>query len=237
MNIERDFKLFAKDYGVGGSTVDNYFSRVNSGKLEFKDENMTPYILEERQMNVTTLDVFSRLMKDRILFFNQDVRDDNMGLMVAQTLYLNDLSHEPIRLYLNSPGGGVIAGMSLYDTMMSIPPRVETTVMGMGASMGSILGTMKKLHNDDPKGTKTRRMLKHSRLMIHDIRGGNRGTYKDMEIDMKLSQELRGELFQVLANHSGKTVKKIEQLCDRDYWLTAENALKEGFIDEIISYN
>lgn len=237
MNLQKDFTLFAKSNNVGGANVDNYFSKINSiGRYNNTPSNMTPYILEERNMNVTTLDVFSRLMRDRILFFNQDVRDDNMGLLVAQALYLANVSDAPIKLYLNSPGGGVIAGMSLYDTLMSLAPRIETTIMGMGASMGSILGTIKKLHKDDEHDLKTRFMLKHSRLMIHDIRGGTSGTYLDQEISLKLSAELRQELFQVLANHSGKTAKEIEKMGNRDCWLTAEKALAHGFIDEIISY-
>lgn len=175
-------------------------------------------------------------MRDRILFFNQDVRDDNMGLLVAQTLYLANINDQPIKLYVNSPGGGVIAGMSLYDTFMSVAPRVEPTVMGMGASMGSILGTIKKLHKDDAPDTKTRSMLKHSRIMIHDIRGGTQGTYLDQEISLKLSSELRQELFKVLANHSGKTAKEVEKMGNRDCWLTADKALEHGFTDEIIPH-
>lgn len=231
MNYNKQFTLFARDYGFNSVRTEEYL------KTQMPN-NLTPYILEEREMNVTQMDVYSRLMKDRVLFFAEDVRDDNMSLLIAQYLFLNSLSDDPIKMYLSSPGGGVVAGLGLIDTILSLPSRFEPVIIGMGASMGSVLGSLKKLHKDDKSDTISRRMLKHSRLMIHDIRSGIApGTpHKDQLISIELSKELRSELFQILSNNSKFTPLEIEEMCDRDLWIKSDKALEYGFTDEIIQH-
>lgn len=201
---------------------------------------VTPYIIEERQMNMTQIDIYSRLMANRIIFLNEAVRDENMGILCAQYMYLNTVSDKPIQVYINSPGGSVVSGLSLIDIIQTQECRYEPTIMGMGASMGSVIGSIKKLHKDDPKDTITRRMLKNSFFMIHDIRssgGGGTTVFKDAVIDLNFSAKLRQILFTQLSINSGKyTSEEIEKMCDRDMWLDSSESLLHGFTDEIIQY-
>lgn len=218
----RDFAV--KGHGISGNKYDSFVSHVNK-----TPQNMTPYILEERQMNVSQMDVYSRLMMDRIIFFNHYVSAETMGIITAQALFLDSVENKDIKLLINSGGGDVISGMGFYDTIMTINSDVETTIVGMAASMGAILAT---------SGTKGKRnMLKHSRLMIHDIRGGNEGTYEDQKISFELTKELRNELFNVLSFNSGQSVEEINKLCQRDYWMKHDKAIELGFMDKVIEYN
>ena len=231
INYEKDFKRFSRDYNVNSTYIDDYYNNLNT-----IHKNMSPYVFEEREMRGYNIDVYTRLMRDRLIIFSEDFRADNMSLMIAQYLYLCNLSDEPIKMYINSPGGNCIDGLGLIDTIYSCKPRFEPTIMGMGASMGSVLSTIKKLHPDDPEDIKSRRMLKHSRLMIHDIRGGTSGTYKDQVISLELSKELRDELFTILSNNSKFNKNEIEEMCNRDMWIKSDKALEYGFTDEIIKY-
>lgn len=224
MNHGIEFQKYAtKHLGMSSTKVEGMLHHTVLGLPVAQ----TPYILEERSMNVTQLDVFSRMMADRIIFLNEQVDDHSMGIINAQMLFLASLDDKKdIQLFLNSPGGGVIAGLSLYDTMQFISPDVATTTMGMAASMGSILAS---------SGAKGKRsMLKHSRFMIHDIRGGAGGTYEDMKRSLELSKELREELFQILADNSGNTFDEIKEWCDRDNWMKSNEAKAKGFVDIVI---
>ena len=221
VNKEEFRKYAVKDQGISGSTMDSYFKQFT---------NLTPAIIEERQLNVTQMDVFSRLMMDRIIFFGTDVNDHVANVVTAQLLFLESVdSAKDILMYINSPGGSVYAGLGIYDTMQYVTPDVGTICTGIAASMGAILLTA---------GTKNKRTaLPHSRIMIHQPSGGMQGQSKDMEITLKQMQELRKDLYTILANHSGKSYEDIEKDSDRDYWMRAEEARKYGLIDEVLIKN
>jgi ATP-dependent Clp protease protease subunit len=188
---------------------------------------ISPTIIEERQLNVASMDVFSRLMMDRIIFLGAPIDDYVANIIQGQLLFLE--SSDPTKdiiLYFNSPGGSVHAGLGIYDTMQYINPDIASICTGMAASMAAILLA---------GGTKGKRMaLKHSRIMIHQPMGGAQGQAVDMEIQVKEIQKLKNELYQILANHTGNTFKKIEKDSDRNYWMTADEAKEYGMIDEIL---
>ena len=191
-------------------------------------EYISPTIIEERQMNVAAMDVFSRLMMDRIIFLGCPVYDDVANIIQAQLLFLE--STEPdkdIQIYINSPGGSVTAGLGIYDTMQLISSDVATICTGLAASMGAVLLTA---------GAKGKRSaLPHSRVMIHQPLGGVEGQASDIEITARQILRTKQELYEILALHSGVTIKKIEKDADRDYWMTAPEAQKYGLIDEVLS--
>ena len=188
---------------------------------------ITPYILEERQLNAVSMDVFSRLMMDRIIFLGVPITDDVSNIIQAQLLFLESVDNQKdIQIYLNTPGGSVSAGLGIYDTMMYIKPDVATICTGMAASMGSILlcaGQAKK-----------RSALKHARVMIHQPMGGVQGQATDIEIEAREIVKLKNELYEILAYHSGQPFDKIWKDADRDYWMTANEALEYGMIDEVL---
>lgn len=190
--------------------------------------SMTPYILEERQMNVQAMDVFSRLMMDRIIFLGTPVNDQVANIIQAQLLFLQSADAEKdIYLYINSPGGSVYAGLGIYDTMQYITPDVSTICTGLAASMGAVLLTA---------GTdKKRSSLPHARIMIHQPMSGTQGQVSDMEIALKETTRVRDELYKILAHHTGKTFDQISKDSDRDYWMSAEEAKKYGMIDEVLT--
>ncbi len=215
-----DFKKYAKGHmGISSMRLEKYTSLYNS--------YISPTIIEERQLNVASMDVFSRLMMDRIIFLGLPIDDYAANIIQAQLLYLD--SSEPgkdIQIYFNTPGGSVHAGLGIYDTMQYISCDVATICTGMAASMGAVLLTA---------GTKGKRSaLKHSRIMIHQPMGGAQGQASDLEITTREILKLRQELYAIIAKHSGNTVKKVEKDSDRDYWMTAEEALKYGMIDEVL---
>ena len=214
-----DFRKYAtKHLGMNSLVFDDVI-RSQAGYLN-------PYILEERQLNVTQLDVFSRLMMDRIIFLGTEVNDYTANVIQAQLLYLDSVDSErDISIYLNTPGGSVYAGLGIYDTMQFIRSRVATICTGMAASMGAVLLVAGE------KGM--RAALPHSRVMIHQPMGGIQGQASDIEITAKEILKLKDELYQIISDHSGQTVKKIRQDADRDYWMTAEEALKYGMIDKV----
>lgn len=218
-NLGKEFQKYAtKHIGINSNTLSSYSSKV---------VGMTPYIIEERQMNVSQLDVFSRLMMDRIIFFAADVNERVASIIQAQLLFLESVdSKKDINMYLNSPGGSVIDGLGIYDTMQFIAPDVATICVGMAASMGAVLMCA---------GAKGKRAsLKHSRIMIHQPLGGAYGQATDMEISVKLIQQFKKELYLIIAEHSGKTYEEVWKDSERDYWMTAQEAKDYGMIDEIL---
>lgn len=215
-----DFRKYAtKHVGLNGLAFDQYVSQVNS--------SLTPYILEERQLNVSQMDVFSRLMMDRILFLGTQIDDYTANIIQAQLLYLDSADPgKDISIYLNTPGGSVYAGLGIYDTMQYIGCDVATICTGMAASMGAVLLVA---------GAKGKRnALTHSRVMIHQPLGGAQGQASDMEITVREIKKLKTELYTIIANHSGNEFEKIERDSDRDYWMTAQEACEYGMIDQVL---
>ena len=222
--MNKDFKSFATaNCGISGTTL----NKIES-KLIIPQAYINPTILEERQLNVTQMDVFSRLMADRIIFLGTEIDDTVANVIIAQLLYLSSQDPEsPITMYLNTPGGSVYDGLAIYDTMQYISNEVQTVCTGLAASMGSVLLCA---------GEKGKRFaLPHSRIMIHQPLGGAHGQASDIEITAKEILKLKGELYQIIADHSGKTLKQIEKDADRDHWLTAKEAVEYGMIDNIFN--
>ena len=213
-----DFLKFAVSNGMNSMHVENAMNASAS--------YISPSILEERQLNVTQMDVFSRLMMDRIIFLGTEVNDYTANVIQAQLLYLDSVDSErDISIYLNTPGGSVYAGLGIYDTMQFVSSRVATICTGMAASMGAVLLVAGE------KGM--RAALPHSRVMIHQPLGGIQGQASDIEITAREILKLKDELYQIISDHSGQTVEKIRQDADRDYWMTAEEALQYGMIDKV----
>jgi ATP-dependent Clp protease protease subunit len=200
---------------------------INSMVLHDYQASMTPYIIEERQLNVAQMDVFSRLMMDRIIFLGTGINDQVANIIQAQLLFLESVdARKDIQIYLNSPGGGVYAGLGIYDTMQYINCDVATICTGMAASMGAVLLCA---------GAKGKRSaLRHSRVMIHQPMGGAEGQATDMEITVNEIKKLKKELYEIISNHSGQTFEKVEKDGDRDYWMIAEEAKAYGMIDELL---
>ncbi|TLX77749.1 ATP-dependent Clp endopeptidase proteolytic subunit ClpP [Labilibacter sediminis] len=216
----KDFQKYAtKHVGINSLALDKYTS-VTSGYI-------SPTIIEERQLNVASMDVFSRLMMDRIIFLGLPIDDTVANIIQAQLLYLESADpQKDISIYFNSPGGSVYAGLGIYDTMQYISSDVATICTGMAASMGAVLLTA---------GTKGKRSaLQHSRVMIHQPMGGAQGQASDIEITAREIQKLKKELYTIIANHTGNTFKKVEKDSDRDYWMTANEAKEYGMIDEVL---
>ena len=215
-----DFLKFAVDKGMNSMHVEKTMNASAS--------YISPSILEERQLNVTQMDVFSRLMMDRIIFLGTEVNDYTANVIQAQLLYLDSVDSErDINIYLNTPGGSVYAGLGIYDTMQFIGSKVATICTGMAASMGAVLLVAGE------KGM--RAALPHSRVMIHQPLGGIQGQASDIEITAREIIKLKDELYQIISDHSGQTMDKIRQDADRDYWMTAKEALEYGMIDKVYS--
>ena len=213
-----DFLKFAVDKGMNSMHVEKTMNASAS--------YISPSILEERQLNVTQMDVFSRLMMDRIIFLGTEVNDYTANVIQAQLLYLDSVDSErDINIYLNTPGGSVYAGLGIYDTMQFIGSKVATICTGMAASMGAVLLVAGE------KGM--RAALPHSRVMIHQPLGGSQGQASDIEITAREILKLKDELYQIISDHSGQTMDKIRQDADRDYWMTAKEALEYGMIDKV----
>ncbi len=189
---------------------------------------VSPTIIEERQLNVATMDVFSRLMMDRIIFLGAPIYDDAANIIQAQLLFLESVDPDKdIQIYINSPGGSVSAGLGIYDTMQLVAPDVATICTGLAASMGAVLLTA---------GARGKRSeLPHSRVMIHQPLGGAQGQASDIEITAREMMKTKRELYEILAAHSGVPIRKIEKDADRDYWLTAAEARDYGLIDEVLA--
>jgi ATP-dependent Clp protease protease subunit len=217
LEMAKQFKKYAtKHHGVNSL----YYDKIVS--------SMTPYIIEERQMNVASMDVFSRLMMDRIIFLGTGVDDYVANIIQAQLLFLESVdASKDIQIYINSPGGSVYAGLGIYDTMQFVKPDVATICTGMAASMGAVLlcaGAEGK-----------RSALPHSRVMIHQPSGGAQGVATDMEINLKEMLKLKNELYEIISKHSGQSFEKVHQDSERDYWMIAAEAKEYGMIDEVLT--
>jgi len=220
MNLQDEFQKYARlDRGISSLSQEKYMSVLNN--------YISPTIIEERQMNVASMDVFSRLMMDRIIFLGLPIDDYVANIIQAQLLFLESADPaKDIQIYFNSPGGSVHAGLGIYDTMQYISSDVATICTGMAASMAAVLLTA---------GAKGKRSaLPHSRIMIHQPMGGASGQASDIEITAREIQKLKKELYEIIAKHSGNTIKKIEKDSDRDYWMIAKEAKAYGMIDEIL---
>ena len=215
--IERDFKLFAKSQGVSATAIDKSINNI-----------ITPTIIEERQMNVAVFDVFSRLVQDRIIFLSGEVNQTSMDVIVAQMLYLDSVDNRDIHLYINSPGGDCYSGLELVSVMDFIKSDVSTTVLGMAASMGSVIAS---------NGTKGKRYaLPYSRVMLHQPSSSmGYERFTDSKIHLQEMESVRNDLYEVLARNSGKSFEEIIELCEHgDKWLKGQEAVDLGFIDQII---
>ncbi|RXG29469.1 ATP-dependent Clp endopeptidase proteolytic subunit ClpP [Leeuwenhoekiella palythoae] len=222
MNYADEFKKYAiKDQGVNSM----YYDKIMSSMYPV---GLTPNIIEERQMNAVAMDVFSRLMMDRIIFLGTGINDQVANIVQAQLLFLESTdASKDIQIYINSPGGSVYAGLGIYDTMQFIKPDVATICTGMAASMGAVLlcaGAQGK-----------RSGLTHSRVMIHQPLGGAQGQASDIEITAREILTLKEELYKIIAKHSGQPYDKVYEDSDRDYWMKADKALEYGMIDEILA--
>ena len=219
MKVNEFRKYAVKRQGLSGLAVDQYSSMVGN--------YISPTIIEERQLNIATMDVFSRLMMDRIIFLGVPIDDYVANIIQAQLLFLESVDPvKDIQIYLNTPGGMVYAGLGIYDTMQYISPDVATICTGVAASMGAVILCA------GAKGKRT--ALKHSRILIHQPMGGASGQASDIEITAKEIQKIKKELYEIIASHSGQDYKKIWKDADRDYWMMADEAKEYGMIDEVL---
>jgi ATP-dependent Clp protease protease subunit len=239
MNFGKEFEKYAvKHKGISSNTLDSYMkhsapnalANIPTGIINTQVTNLTPNIIEERPMNVAVMDVYSRLMMDRIIFIGYPISDEVANIVTAQLLFLESTDRtRDIQMYINSPGGSVHAGLGMYDTMQFITPDVATICTGMAASMAQVLmcaGTHGK-----------RTALRHSRIMMHQPSAGAGGQASDIEITVNQIRLLKRELYAIIAQHSGQTEEKVAQDCDRDKWLTAIEAKEYGLVDEVLLTN
>lgn len=221
MNTKEEFQKYARsEHHISSLTLGKYSSTAYGSYI-------SPTIIEERQLNIASMDVFSRLMMDRIIFLGTAIDDDVANIIQAQLLFLDSTDPgKDIQIYFNTPGGSVHAGLGIYDTMQFISSDVATICTGMAASMGAVLLTA---------GAKGKRSaLTHSRVMIHQPMGGAQGQASDIEITAREIQKLKKELYEIIALHSGNSFEKVEQDSDRDYWMTAQEAVEYGMIDAVL---
>ena len=223
MDFGKEFEKYAvKHKGISSNTLHGY---VNHNVT-----NLTPNIIEERPMNVAVMDVYSRLMMDRIIFLGYPINDEVANIVTAQLLFLESTDRtRDIQMYINSPGGGVYAGLGMYDTMQFITPDIATICTGMAASMGAILMCA------GAKGKRT--ALKHSRIMMHQPSSGAGGQATDIEITVNEIRKVKHELYEIIAQHTNQPVDKVAVDCDRDYWMTSTEAKVYGLVDEVLLTN
>jgi ATP-dependent Clp protease protease subunit len=223
MNIGKEFEKYAvKHKGVSSNTLHGY--------INHNVTNLTPNIIEERPMNIAVMDVYSRLMMDRIIFLGYPVTDEVANIITAQLLFLESTDRtRDIQLYINSPGGGVYAGLGLYDTMQFVSPDIATICTGVAASMAAVLMSA------GAAGKRT--ALKHARIMLHQPSAGAMGQASDVEITVNEVRKVKHELYEVLANHTGQTIERVTKDCNRDYWMTAAEAKDYGLVDEVLLIN
>jgi ATP-dependent Clp protease protease subunit len=223
MNNNEFYKYATKHAGISSAELEKYM------RTSVPDINgFTPQVIEERQMNVVGMDVFSRLMMDRIIFLGVPVNDYVANVIQAQLLFLESTDNKrDIQMFINSPGGNVISGLGIYDTMQYVAPEIGTICTGLAASMGAVLLAA---------GTKGKRTcLPHSRVMIHQPSGGMQGQFTEMEISYNLIRGMRDELYAIMAKHTGKTTEQIEKDSDRDNWMTSHQAKEYGLVDEVLT--
>jgi len=223
MNFGKDFEKYAvKHKGISSNTLDGY--------IKHNVTNLTPNIIEERPMNVAVMDVYSRLMMDRIIFLGYPISDEVANIVTAQLLFLESTDRtRDIQMYINSPGGSVYAGLGMYDTMQFITPDIATICTGIAASMAQVLMCA------GAPGKRT--ALKHSRIMMHQPSAGAMGQATDIEITVNEVRKLKKELYDIIAQHTGQPVEKIAEDCDRDKWMTAPEAKEYGLVDEVLLMN
>jgi len=218
--IIEDFRKFAVDKTNVKPTV---FDDV----VKSTENNIMPFILEERKMNVTQMDVFSRLLFDRIIYFSGPVNEESCNTVIAQLLYLSSTDNRDINIYINSPGGSVVDGLGVIDTINFIPCDVTTTCVGMAASMGAVLLSC---------GAKGKRLvLPHSRVMIHQVSSGMQGVSKDLEIELEQTLRCKKDIYAILAENTGKPYEQIENDCDRNFWLIGKEAVDYGLADKVLN--
>jgi ATP-dependent Clp protease protease subunit len=223
MSNQSEFEKYAvKHRGISSNTLHSYASHLVTG--------LTPNIIEERPMNVAVMDVYSRLMMDRIIFLGYPINDEVANIVIAQLLFLDSTDRtRDINMYINSPGGNVYSGLGVYDTMQYVTPQIATICIGVAASMACILLAA---------GTKGKRAaLKHARLMMHQPSGAIGGQASDIEITVAEIKKIKNDLYEVVSHHSGKPVKEIEKDFDRDRWMTAPEAKDYGLVDEVLVTN
>ena len=223
MNTGKEFEKYAvKHRGISSNTLDGY--------IKHNITNLTPNIIEERPMNVAVMDVYSRLMMDRIIFLGYPVNDEVANIITAQLLFLESTDrNRDVQLYINSPGGGVYAGLGLYDTMQFVNPDVATICTGIAASMAAVLmaaGAPGK-----------RSALKHSRIMMHQPSAGAAGQASDVAITVNEVRKIKHELYEILSNHTGQSMEKVAKDSNRDFWMTAPEAKEYGLVDEVLGTN
>lgn len=226
MNYQKEFFNYAtKHHQLNGEYINHFVNSTTKAVRHLR--GFTPSVMEERQLNVVQMDVFSRLMMDRIIFLGVGIDDYVANVIQAQLLFLDSINpKQDIQMYINSPGGSVTAGLGIYDTMQYVNPDVSTICTSMAASMGAVLLA---------SGTKGKRIgLPHSRVMIHQPAGGMQGQVSDMEITYDLFKSMQKELYEILSDHTGQTYNKISTDCDRDHWMKAPVAKEYGLIDEVI---
>jgi ATP-dependent Clp protease protease subunit len=223
MNQGKEFEKFAvKHKGISSHTLHDY--------IQHNVTNLTPNIIEERPMNIAVMDVYSRLMMDRIIFLGYPVSDEVANIITAQLLFLESTDRtRDIQLYINSPGGSVYAGLGLYDTMQFVSPDIATICTGMAASMAAVLMAA------GAPGKRT--ALKHARIMMHQPSAGAMGQASDVEITVNEVRKVKQELYEVLSIHTGQTIEKIAKDSNRDYWMTAPEAKEYGLVDEVLLIN
>jgi ATP-dependent Clp protease protease subunit len=223
MHLGKEFENYAvKHRGISSNTLNDYNKHMIT--------NLTPNIIEERPMNIAVMDVYSRLMMDRIIFLGYPINDEVANIVTAQLLFLDSTDRQrDIQMYINSPGGSVYSGLGVYDTMQYVTPDVSTICIGMAASMGAVLLTA------GAAGKRT--ALKHSRVMLHQPSGAIGGQASDIEITVAEIKKIKKNLYDIISNHTGKSLKQVEKDCDRDYWLTSEEAKEYGLVDEVLVTN
>ena len=215
VNIEKDLRNFCRSKGVDMSVYDGF---INS--------YLEPYVIEERNMPITSISVYSRLLMDRIVFLNTNIESTMANILTAQLLWLDQQSDKPINMYINSPGGSVIDGLQLIDTMNFINAPISTTCLGMAASMGAVILSC---------GEKGKRfVLPHSRVMIHQVSSGMSGTFSDMKIEFEQTERCKKDIYNILAKNIGKSYEEIEILCDRNNWFIGQEAVDLGIADEVV---
>lgn len=226
MNDHNEFRKYAiKHRGVGSHSFDAYTKHVSADTTA-----LTPYIIEERPLNVASMDVFSRLMMDRIIFLGEPINDYVANIVTAQLLFLESTDrNRDIQMYINSPGGGVYAGLGIYDTMQIVNPDIATICTGIAASMGAVLMCAGQ------KGKRT--ALRHSRIMIHQPSSGISGQATDIEISIKEIKRVKDNLYTILSQHTGQPYEKVAKDSDRDNWMLAEEAKAYGLVDEVLQAN
>ncbi|HKP32710.1 MAG TPA: ATP-dependent Clp protease proteolytic subunit [Chitinophagaceae bacterium] len=223
MNPAKEFEKYAiKHKGISSNTLDAY--------NKYTITNLTPNIIEERPMNVAVMDVYSRLMMDRIIFLGYPLNDEVANIITAQMLFLESTDrHRDIQMYINCPGGSVYSGLGVYDTMQYITPDVSTICIGMAASMAAVLMCA---------GTKGKRTaLKHARVMMHQPSGAIGGQASDIEITVNEIKKIKRELYEIISYHTGKPPKQVEKDCDRDFWMTSTESKEYGLVDEVLLIN